>query len=380
MKGVKMLRKIKKIATMGIAGVVAAGLSVGMIACSAQPTEQIAATVNDIKITEQKITDFVQNTRNSLGSSTDEAWATYLGQNNYTPEIIREQAIDYFVNNEALKLAAEDLGVTLDEALVEENFNATKAGYPTDQEWQDALKGAGLTEDTYKNSLRDQVLQTQVTKKYEETNLPPLEDAALFEAISAFDGARKSSHILVEDEAEANDVLAKVNSGEITFEDAATEYSTDTGSAAKGGDVGWDKLTSFVPEYSEGLAVLAKDEISGLVPSQFGFHIIKCTDLFEVPEGGLTSTEGVPTEIVDRATQDARAAEGGSGFQTWFSEFTDSLNVVINPMPEGLPYDVEPIIPEPEPAPEGEIAPEGTTEPTVEPVDGQQPTEQWPKN
>ena len=123
------------------------------------------------------------------------------------------------------------------------------------------------------------------------------------------------------------------------------------------------------------MAVLAKDEISGLVPSQFGFHIIKCTDVFEVPEGGLTSTEGVPTEIVDRATQDARAAEGSPGFQTWFSDFTNSLNVVINPMPEGLPYDVEPIIPEPEPAPEGEIAPEGTTEPTVEPVDGQQPTE-----
>ena len=375
-----MLRKIKKIATMGIAGVVAAGLSVGMIACSAQPTEQIAATVNGAEIKEQTITDFVYRTREAMGVSSDEAWATYLGQNNYTPEIIREQAIDYFVNNEALKLAAKDLGVTLDEALVEENYNATKGGYATDQEWQDALNGSGLTEDSYKDSLKNQVLQTQVTKKYEETNLPPIEDAALFEAISAFDGARKSSHILVEDEAEANDVLARVNSGELTFEDAATEYSTDTGSAARGGDVGWDKLTSFVPEYNEGLAVLAKDEISSPVPSQFGFHIIKCTDVFEVPEGGLTSTEGVPVEMVDQATQDARAAEGSPGFQTWFSDFTNSLNVVINPMPEGLPYDVEPIIPEPEPAPEGEIAPEGTTEPTVEPVDGQQPTEQQPKD
>ena len=123
------------------------------------------------------------------------------------------------------------------------------------------------------------------------------------------------------------------------------------------------------------MAVLAKDEISGLVPSQFGFHIIKCTDVFEVPEGGLTSTESVPVEILDRATQDARATQGGQEFETWFDEFNKSIDIVINPMPEGLPYDVEPIIPEPEPAPEGEIAPEGTTEPTVEPVDGQQPTE-----
>ena len=358
-----MFKKVRKIATIAIAGVISAGLSVGMIACSPQNTEVPAATVNGVEIKEQTITDFVQNTRKAMDVSSDEDWASYLGQNSYTPSIIRDQAVDYYVRGEAMKLAADELGVTLDENLVNENFNSTKAGFASDQEWQDALEGAGLTEAAYRLSLEEQILRTQVSDKYNESNAPAIDDAALFEAISVYDGAKRSSHILIKTESVANEVLDKINSGELSFEDAVGQYSEDTGSAANGGDVGWDKLTSFVAEYNEGLAGLAKDEISGLVPSQFGFHIIKCTDVFEVPEGGLTSTEGVPAEILDRASEDARAAAGGQEFEAWFADFSNSLDVVVNPMPEGLPYDVEPVVPEPAAAPES--AADATGEPAA---------------
>ena len=61
---------------------------------------------------------------------------------------------------------------------------------------------------------------------------------------TAYDGAKRSSHILFNtgDEATAQDVLDRINSGELDFAEAAKEYSQDTGSAENGGDVGWDKL------------------------------------------------------------------------------------------------------------------------------------------
>mgnify|MGYP000674167711 FL=1 len=61
-----------------------------------------------------------------------------------------------------------------------------------------------------------------------------------------FNGAKRSSHILLtaeegEDDAalaaRAQELLDQINAGEISFEDAASQYSTDTGSAANGGDV-----------------------------------------------------------------------------------------------------------------------------------------------
>ena len=44
-------------------------------------------------------------------------------------------------------------------------------------------------------------------------------------------------------------MLDKINAGEISFDDAVSKYSEDTGSKDNKGDVGWDKLTSFVDEY-----------------------------------------------------------------------------------------------------------------------------------
>ena len=97
--------------------------------------------------------------------------------------------------------------------------------------------------------------------------------------ISSFDGAKRSSHILfdADDTETAQSVLDQINAGTLDFAEAAKTYSKDS-SAQNGGDVGWDKLNSFVSEYTAGLADLSKGQVSGLVTSSYGIHIIKCTD------------------------------------------------------------------------------------------------------
>ena len=87
-----------------------------------------------------------------------------------------------------------------------------------------------------------------------------------------------------DDQATAQEVLDKINSGELDFADAAQQYSQDEGSKADGGNVGWDKLTSFVDEYQTALDGLEKDQVSALVTSTYGIHIIKCTDVFTAPD------------------------------------------------------------------------------------------------
>ncbi|NMM46814.1 peptidylprolyl isomerase [Flammeovirgaceae bacterium KN852] len=75
-----------------------------------------------------------------------------------------------------------------------------------------------------------------------------------------------------------NDLKSKIESGQMTFADAAMKYSQDPGSAAKGGEYGWTTRGSFVPEYEGTVYSIEKEEISEPVESDFGFHLIQLLD------------------------------------------------------------------------------------------------------
>lgn len=97
---------------------------------------------------------------------------------------------------------------------------------------------------------------------------------------------RRASHILVEfadDEQKAaesaQDILEKVNDGG-DFAELAKEYSSDTFSAENGGDLDWFSLGMMDPAFEDAAFGLANvGDISAVVKSEFGFHIIKLTDI-----------------------------------------------------------------------------------------------------
>lgn len=84
-------------------------------------------------------------------------------------------------------------------------------------------------------------------------------------------------HILVEDEAKAKDVAARLKKGE-DFAKVAAELSKDPGSGKEGGDLGWFTKERMVPEFAEAAFKLQKGQVSDPVKSQFGWHVIKLED------------------------------------------------------------------------------------------------------
>lgn len=67
----------------------------------------------------------------------------------------------------------------------------------------------------------------------------------------------------------------KVVNGTETFADVATKNSQDPGSAARGGDLGFAKRGVYVPEFEATVFSLAKDEISDIIETEFGYHFIQ---------------------------------------------------------------------------------------------------------
>ena len=84
-----------------------------------------------------------------------------------------------------------------------------------------------------------------------------------------------ASHILVESEETAYEILASINSGAISFEDAAREYSSCP-SKENGGSLGDFERGQMVPEFDKAVFEMQVGEITSTpVKTQFGYHLIK---------------------------------------------------------------------------------------------------------
>ena len=89
-------------------------------------------------------------------------------------------------------------------------------------------------------------------------------------------------HILVETEAEAQEIYERLQDGE-DFATVAMEVSKDTGSGANGGDLGWFGRGAMVPEFEKVAFNLEVGEMSEPVQSEFGYHIIQVLGHQDVP-------------------------------------------------------------------------------------------------
>lgn len=104
----------------------------------------------------------------------------------------------------------------------------------------------------------------------------------------------EASHILIDDENKANDIIAEINGG-LSFEEAAKNYSSCP-SKDQGGNLGEFGKGQMVPEFEEAAFAMEEGDLSAPVKSQFGYHIIKLTK--KTPE-----TVSTLEEVKDLVTQ-----------------------------------------------------------------------------
>lgn len=344
----KKLSFAKSLASVGLAAVCA----LGIVGCSEQTSDTptytggVAATVNGVEIPEDKVTQAIQDIRAQMSLTEEDAWGQWLADNDYTPELVREEIVNSYVDQELVKQGSEAEGITADSAQIDEYVESMRGHYDSDEAWAEALESVGMTEDEYRDNIALSLVSQQLQQKVGEGAAEPTDeevlDAAKETYAQAYDGAKKSSHILFEasDEAQAQEVLDKINAGELDFATAAESYSKDTASAAEGGNVGWDRLSNLVTEYTTALADLNKGDVSGLVTSTYGIHIIQCTDVFEAPEE-LTSLDQLPTEFQDSIRTMLQSSNQSNAYYAWLEEQRNAADIQINDMPEGLPYYVD---------------------------------------
>jgi len=131
-------------------------------------------------------------------------------------------------------------------------------------------------------ALRQSVLANAYIQDFMKSN-PVTDDMvkAEYERIKAMASGTeyKARHILVEKEADANDIIAKLKKDPGAFAKLAIEKSKDPGSKANGGDLGWVNPSGMVPEFGTALTKLEKGKFTTEpVKTQFGYHVILLED------------------------------------------------------------------------------------------------------
>lgn len=356
------LSKTGKIILVAI-GVAAMVLSVTAMACTGMLNEVttkeeykltggVAATVNGVNIKEDTVTEQIMDMRQSAYKK-DSEWATYLSDQGLTPESYRENVIDGIARQYLLAQAEKEYKVTIDQEDLDKAWkDAVDGSGMKEKEFEEYISQMGFSKDSYLEAIKGSLAQSELREAVAPSKDPSDDEIVSYmnENLDKYNDARRSSHILfkvAEDatdeekakvEAEAQKVLDKINAGEISFADAAKEYSEDT-SASNGGDVGWDKLTTFVTEYQDALTALSKGKVSGLVKTTYGYHIIQCTDQFKVDT--VKSVDDVPEDIVKTIKSTLKTQEQSAAYSKWLAEYTEKADIKINKMPKDVPYNVD---------------------------------------
>ena len=252
---------------------------IGLAGCSSGGTKYISSKAGDV--TEKDIVE-------SIGANQLSKAATSM--------MIQKVLLDKYKNK-------------IDEKVIDEQLKKAQEQYGGKDKFEQILKQQGFTLDKYKDGLKVKAAQTLMINEY-----AGITEDKIKESYEKNKHQYHLAHILIsvksnsnpnglsdeEAKKKAEEVLKKVKDGG-DFASLAKEYSNDTENASSGGDLGWSSKenTKFVSEFSNAAYSLNKDQVSDVVKTPFGYHIIKVLDTKD------SSYDELKTSLEERAAEQA---------------------------------------------------------------------------
>jgi foldase protein PrsA len=219
--------------------------------------------------------------------------------------------------------AEEDYDVVItDEEVAAEADRIYEEVAAEDQTREDFLSERGVTEAFLEEIARQGLIDIQVREiLLSEVPEPTQEeiDAARVEAQDSLLSVC-ASHILVDSEESAADILTRLEEGE-AFGDLAAELGTD-GTAQNEGSLGCASPATYVEPFAEAVLAAPIGEVyDEIVETQFGFHVILVTDRQEPSEEDLPTDE----EIIDGLKDEQVISE----LENWFLSSVEQADVTV---------------------------------------------------
>jgi len=229
---------------------------------------------------------------------------------------LKKDVLDGLIEREVLYQESQKAGIKIDEQKVNDQMAGIKKRFPNEEEFKKALASMGLTEEEVRTQIQrglsirgliDQKVANKIVVTDEETKAYYDGNPQFFKQPEQI----KASHILIKVEPTADDATKAAARKKIEdirkkltdggdFAELAKEYSEGP-SAPKGGDLGYFRRGQMVKAFDDTAFSMKINEVSGLVETRFGYHLIKVYD--KKPEQTLAYAE-VKDKIAQRLKQE----------------------------------------------------------------------------
>ncbi len=232
-------------------------------------------------------------------------------------EQLGQQARENLIHKILLAKAAEEEKIRVEDSELRERIAVFQSSLPDTGAYTQYLKGLGMTDEEFRNEVREEIRIEKLLDRRTE-NIASADEAAVqgfYEANPGFfnqDEQVRASHILIlfeqnDTEASKKEKRARIERirGELAagadFAALAREHS-GCPSAGSGGDLGWFERGRMVKAFEDAAFALEAGKTSGIVETEFGYHIIKLTDR---KAAGTVPLEDVRDQIAVEVTREA---------------------------------------------------------------------------
>jgi peptidyl-prolyl cis-trans isomerase SurA len=250
-----------------------------------------------------------------------------------------EEALNMIVEEKLQIQAGKKIGFIIDEDAVDAAVEEikTKNEIPEGQ-LEIMLEREGRSLESYKNHIRDQIMVSKIAR-FEIGNRVKISDKAIIKYYKEhqkdlwLDGKVRARHILFIAERGSSKKnrreklqLAKIVLGELQegkdFAELAMEHSEDV-SASSGGDLGYVERGKMVPEFEEAAFSLKAGQVSGIVETEYGYHIIKAEEVLVGKTLNLKETKERIHQILSMQKQK-------DAYEEWMNELKESAFIELS--------------------------------------------------
>ncbi len=233
---------------------------------------------------------------------------------------LQEQVLDKLIEEKVILQEAKRQQITLSTTEVEEVLDKVKKQFKSIEDFKKAIKAEGLTEDNLRKEYEENLIKRELIEKEVWPNVEVSADE--LKQIRNDSLQIKVRHILVKTKPEALLILARLDKGQ-RFEELVKKYSIDSGSKNEGGIIGFFTKGKMIKEFSDAAFALKRPgEISGIVETKFGFHIICLVEKKELTEEELE-------EVVKEQESRIRQAKFEEEFTKWIKKLKEKTYIKI---------------------------------------------------
>lgn len=250
--------------------------------------------------------------------------------------VLRKQALENLVNQRILLSQAERKGIRPEPKRVEDRFNETSGRFSSPAEFQGALDSMGLSQGAFKEEIReDLMIEALLDAELKDVKKVTSEDVSAFyrdhpESFRSPEQVRASHILLAVDAGAAEEERAQKRLALTGLKDEIdkgadfarlAEERSDCPSKARGGDLGYFTRGKMVKPFEDKAFEMKVGEVSGVVETPFGYHLIKVTDHQDPKQATL---DDVKVQIEDLLNQEAK----GKAVGEYIDRLRESVKIV----------------------------------------------------